>query len=96
MISHLESMESSEVSGLFDVKQVLIDHESNAEELKHLDKVAANTVGREIGDRISHMKDLKKFFPLHYKHQNSDLPNQPAQIMVMKLEGLQETVNSEV
>ena len=40
---------------------------------------------------------MKQHLPLlHYKHQNSDLPNQPANILIMKLEGLQETVNSEM
>ena len=96
--SHLstEEMEKSEVKKLFNLKQVLIDDESHKAELDHILKIAANTVGRLLGQRLKHLKVLTNFLPLHYKHQNSELPKQPANIMIMKLEGLQETVNSEM
>ena len=89
-------MESSEVSKLFSVKQVLIDDECHKDELGHVNKVGANSVGRLLGDRIPQLKCLRKHLSLHYKHQNSQTPKQPADILVMKLEGLQETVNSEM
>ena len=91
-----ESMESAEVSKLFHIKQVLIDDESHKDELKHHNKVSGNTIGRLLSDEVSELKRMKQYLPLHYKHQNSNLPNQPANILIMKLEGLQETVNSEM
>ena len=92
----LESMESSNVPALFNLKQVLVDDDSHNEELEHIKKVVANTVGRLVGERLPSFKILREYLPLHYKHQNSDLPKQPANIMVMKLEGLQETINAEM
>jgi hypothetical protein len=92
----LESIRSSEVHKLFNLKQVLVDDDSHKDELEQVKKVAANTIGRLIGERLPHLKILRKCLPLHYKHKNSDLPKQPANIMIMKLEGLQETVNSEM
>ena len=89
-------MESWKVAKLFNLEQVLVDDISHKDELKHVRKVAANTVGRLVGARLPHLKVLGKHLPLHYKHQNSDVPKKPANIMVMKLEGLQETVNSEM
>ena len=89
-------MESSEVQKLFSLNQVLVDDESNKSELEHIKKITANTVGRLLGHRIPHLNVLRHCLPLHYKHQNSDIPKHPANIMIMKLEGLQETVNAEM
>ena len=96
--SHLntESMESSKVAELFNLEQVLIDDESHKAELKQVTKVAVNSVGRLLAKRLSRLKVLKEHLPLHHEHQNSEVPNEPANIMIMKLEGLQETVNSEM
>ena len=89
-------MKSSDVEKLFNIKQVLIDDDSHEAELDHVRKVAANTVGRLLGDELPQLKVLRDYLPLHYNHQNSDLDKRPAKIMIMKLEGLQETVNSEM
>lgn len=95
--SHLstEAMDSSEAKELFNIKLVRIDDPANRTELGHIRKVGANCVGRLLGQRLQRLKCLRDFLPLHYEHQNSG-SHQPANIMIMKLVGLQETVNSEM
>jgi hypothetical protein len=52
--SHLSNigMSSMEVPNLFDQKEILIEEEKHTLELRHIEKVVANTVGRLIGDRL--------------------------------------------
>ena len=41
-------------------------------------------------------KVLRKYLPLNYSHLNSNQNHEPANIMIQKPEGLQETVNAEM
>ena len=52
--SHLsdEVMVGSEVPKLFDLQEILIEEIKHIDELKHVQKVVANTIGRLLGDHV--------------------------------------------
>ena len=90
------SLESSQVPELFKLSQILITDPKNKDELDHIQKIVANTVGRLLGERVPAVNILRKYLPLHYKHKNSSNKKTPADLIIVKPEGLQETVNSEM
>ena len=52
--SHLDDKEvyGSEVLDLFDVSEILIENEKHTKELSHVNKLAANSVGRLLGGLV--------------------------------------------
>ena len=96
--SHLngDAMCNTEVRNLFDMKLVLMENDKNTDELNHIKKVVGNTVGRLLGKKVEKAKILRRFLPLNYTHPNSNKKKEPANILIQKPEGLQETVNAEM
>ena len=86
-------MSKDEALNLFTIEQVLLGHEQNKEELEHFLYVIAVAAGRVLAERRPEASKLKKYLPVHHKHENSDRSLSPALSFIVKPYPLQETKN---
>ena len=65
-----EVMIGSEVPKLFDVKEIILSEDKHHEELNHVKKVVANTVGRLLSDKVEKVKENLVFNPIQGEGSN--------------------------
>ena len=68
----------------FNKETVLITSEFNKELFKHYKYVTAWTLAKILGDNVESFSWLKKVFPQHYKHSNSDTSSNKSTIFTQK------------
>ena len=83
---HLSNDEKSfdEALEFFTRENVLITSNSNKELFDHYNYVVAWTLGRIIGDEVDDFCWMKRVFPKHYTHPNSDTASQKSSLFTQK------------